>query len=231
MSDPREPAGPTRPANGPRLTRRPIRARDTRWAAAIARRLAAAGLKPNQISVLSVVVAGMSAACLAASRAATAPAQAALFVGAAAFIQLRLLCNLFDGMVAVEGGLKSKSGEIYNELPDRLSDALVLAAAGYAHPTGDWAPALGWAAAVLAVITAYVRTLGAAAGAAQVFIGPMAKQQRMFLVTLACLAAAISRAAGRTVDFFSPALAIIAAGCVVTIARRTRRIVGELESK
>ena len=29
----------------------------------------------------------------------------------------RLLCNLLDGMVAVEGGKRSKSGELYNDVP------------------------------------------------------------------------------------------------------------------
>ena len=33
-----------------------------------------------------------------------------LFLTAAALIQIRLLCNLFDGMVAIEGGFKTKIG-------------------------------------------------------------------------------------------------------------------------
>ena len=61
-----------------------------------------------------------------------------MFLAAAACIQLRLLCNLFDGMVAVEGGFKTKSGEIYNELPDRVADVLILAGAGYAMPSSEW---------------------------------------------------------------------------------------------
>ena len=34
-------------------------------------------------------------------------------MAAAAGIQLRLLCNLLDGMLAVEAGLKSRTGEIF----------------------------------------------------------------------------------------------------------------------
>jgi phosphatidylglycerophosphate synthase len=30
-----------------------------------------------------------------------------------------------DGMVAVEGGFRTKSGEIFNELPDRFADVFV----------------------------------------------------------------------------------------------------------
>jgi phosphatidylglycerophosphate synthase len=47
-------------------------------------------------------------------------------------VQLRLLCNLFDGMVAVEGGKKSKSGEVFNDMPDRIADPILLVCAGYA---------------------------------------------------------------------------------------------------
>src|SRR2546423_10728299 len=213
--------------NDLKLTRRPIKARDTNWAASIARWLARVGLRPNQISVLSVVFAGLAAGFLALTSASPAHWQIILYVAAAAGIQLRLLCNLFDGMVAVEGGLKTKSGEIYNELPDRLSDALVLAGAGYAFPAQQWSHPLGWAAALLAIITAYVRTLGAAAGAAQYFIGPMAKHHRMAIVTLACLATAIGLGFGRPIEFMSSALPIVVAACPAPIRRRTRRIIQE----
>ena len=78
-------------------------------------------------------------------------------------IQMRLLCNLFDGMVAVEGGHKTKSGEIYNELPERFADVFILVGAGNAWMRVEWGPLLGWLCAVLALLTAYVRALGAAA--------------------------------------------------------------------
>src|SRR4051812_23358387 len=173
------------------LTRRPIRARDTRWAAGCARFLATHGFQPNQISVASAFVAAGAGTCLWFSGAAPSGRAGLLLVAAAVLIQVRLLCNLFDGMVAVEGGLKTKSGEIFNELPDRFADAFILIGAGYAAPRIEWMPLLGWAAAVLAVMTAYVRSLGASAGASQQFCGPMAKQQRMALVTLASVVAAV----------------------------------------
>ena len=189
------------------------------------------GLRPNQISVLSVVFAAAAAGCLALTITSPTNGKILLFIAAAAGMQLRLLCNLFDGMVAVEGGLKSKSGEIYNELPDRISDTLVLVGAGYAFPAQEWSSPVGWAAAVLAVITAYVRTLGVAAGASQYFIGPMAKQQRMFITTLACLATAIGLVCGTPIGFLSAALVLVSLGCLVTMVRRTHRIIEELESK
>lgn len=154
-----------------------------------------------------------------------------LFLAAAVFIQLRLLCNLFDGMVAIEGGLKTKSGELFNELPDRFSDAVILVGAGYAVPATEWLHGLGWLAAVLSIITAYVRTLGVSAGTSQHFIGPMAKPQRMALLTAVCVAMSGLVFVGTPVDLVHPALGIMSAGCMVTIMRRVRRILRELESQ
>lgn len=41
-------------------------------------------------------------------------------------IQARLICNLLDGMVAQESGVKSSLGKIMNEVPDRYSDIILL---------------------------------------------------------------------------------------------------------
>lgn len=147
-------------------------------------------------------------------------------------MQLRLLCNLFDGMVAIEGGFKTKSGEVFNELPDRFSDAFILIGAGYALQEGGFLlPELGWLAAVLAVTTAYVRAMGAAAGAGQHFCGPMAKQQRMAVLTLATLVALAAPWKASLMQAIPAALAVIAIGSLVTVFRRTARIVRELETR
>src|SRR5690349_13559135 len=142
-----------------RITRRPLRTRNAAWAAWLAQRLARAGVPPNWISLASIAAAGGAAYCLVRE----------YWLVAAALIQLRLLCNLLDGMVAIEGGLRTPSGEIYNDLPDRLSDALILVAAGYSVAWPVWARELGWGAALLAILTAYVRLLGGASGLPQDF--------------------------------------------------------------
>lgn len=217
-------------ADAPRVTRRPIKSRDTVWARAVAARLKALGLTPNQVSAMSVVFAALAGAAIVAAARVGGAWGAGLYVSAAAFIQLRLLCNLFDGMLAVEGGLKTRSGEVFNDLPDRFSDAFVLVAAGYSLPWG-WGVGLGWAAALLAMGTAYVRVLGGAVGLKQSFVGPMAKQQRMAVVIAGCLASAAASSAGWSGYFVASALAIVASGCIVTALRRTRGIVKELESR
>lgn len=212
--------------------RRPLRSRDTRWAAATARWLTRIGLRPNTISLLSVAFAGLAGGgFLTAGNATSSPVRIASFVVAAAAIQGRLLCNLFDGMVAVEGGYRTKSGEIYNELPDRFADTIILAAAGYSCRDYSWLPAAGWCASVLAVTTAYVRALGAAVGTGQHFNGPMAKPHRMAVMTVASLASAALEPFSVRGLAIAVALPLINVGCLVTIARRCRRIVHALEAK
>ncbi|HEY2018704.1 MAG TPA: CDP-alcohol phosphatidyltransferase family protein, partial [Bryobacteraceae bacterium] len=171
--------------------------------------------RPNYISLAGLVAAAAGALCLVRG----------WYLIAALLIQARLLSNLLDGMVAIEGGLRSASGEIYNDLPDRLSDALILIAAGYAVSSMAFAHELGWGAALLAILTAYIRVLGGAAGLAQDFRGPMAKPQRMAVMTLACILARFDPRA------LWLALVVIIIGSLVTAAIRTRRIVRHLEER
>jgi phosphatidylglycerophosphate synthase len=214
------------------ISRRPLKSRDTKWAAAIARWLARAGVRPNVISLAGIVFAGLSGVCLwFAGKTTTDWHWTVLLVLAVCGMQLRLLCNLFDGMVAIEGGLKTKAGEIFNELPDRFSDAFIFIGAAYSVPEFAWTRELGWAAAVLSVTAAYVRALGASMGAGQQFVGPMAKQQRMATMTGACLAAALAPMWPPLSRLIPLALAIVVAGCVITIFRRCHRIAREMESK
>jgi len=212
-------------------TRRPLTSRNTRWAAAIAGLLARNGVRPNFISVASIVFAAGAGLCLWFVGYEGKSAAPWLFIGAAALIQLRLLCNLFDGMVAIEGGFKTKSGEIYNELPDRFSDAFILIGAGYCLPPSDGMPLLGWLCAVLAVMTAYARALGASAGAGQQFCGPMAKPHRMATLTVACVVSALLVWMKVEFPLMKWTLVLIATGCVVTVFRRTHRIIRELEAR
>ncbi len=161
----------------------------------------------------------------------TRAASAAILFAAAAGIQLRLLCNLLDGMLAVEEGLKSKTGDIYNEVPDRIADVLILLGAGYSARYLPYGVTLGWAAALVAVFTAYLRVFGGSIGATQHFIGPMAKQHRMFTLTVATLLAIGETLAGLPARAIRIGLAVIVAGSIVTAVRRLLRIVGEVKAR
>jgi phosphatidylglycerophosphate synthase len=137
------------------------------------------------------------------------------------------LCNLLDGMVAVEGGKGSVLGRIYNEFPDRITDTLFIVALGYA--AGE--PWLGWLGALFAVGTAYVRVFGGALGLAQDFRGPVAKQQRMAIMTIGCLAACAELYWHAQRYALVAAAALIAAGSLLTCAARTRAIARGLSER
>jgi phosphatidylglycerophosphate synthase len=204
--------------------RRPIKSRASSWAQASARSLAKAGASPNMISGASVAFAALGGALMALSGVSGSALHGVALIAAAACIQLRLICNLLDGMVAVEFKRGSTSGPIWNELPDRVSDALFLAGAG-ACAFGSAYPltgvTLGWVAAVLAVTTAYVRELGRGLGFAADFSGPMAKPQRMAALTATCVIAAFEPLWRGHGEVMLAGLAIIVLGTALTVARRT----------
>ena len=201
--------------------RRPLKVRDAKYAQQFAKWLSKKNITPNTISVMSVVFALFSAICFIFM-----PYNNYLWLPllAAVFIQLRLLCNLFDGMVAVEGGKSTKSGELYNDIPDRIADPLIIVAIGYSIPMFTWGESLGWLAGLLAVMTAYIRTLASSMGAPTDFRGPMAKQHRMALITFACLATIIERYIAN--DTWSQGtlllitLIVLSVGSLITVWRR-----------
>jgi phosphatidylglycerophosphate synthase len=210
--------------------RRPLRSRKAGWAKGAASRLAQAGASPDAVSAASVGFAALGGAALLGSGLAHGGVRiGALILGALA-IQGRLVCNLLDGMVAVEHGRGGPHGAIWNELPDRVSDVLLLAGAGYgaALAGAPWASAAGWAAAAAAVLTAYVRELGRALGAPADFSGPGAKPQRMALLTAAALLATLEPLWCGHGQTLGGVLALIAALAIVTVARRTRHLAEHL---
>lgn len=220
--------------------RRPMPPREwavMRWLTDGAIRL---GLSANAVSVLSVAFAvGSAVAMCFASADSRGPAwqRVVFWLVAAIGIELRAFCNLLDGMVAVKTQTASPVGELYNEVPDRLSDIAMLV--GFGIATGH--PTLGTSAACAAVLVAYVRAQAAAAGAGQDYCGPMAKPARMQIVALACVLMAVVPMAWRATFWGPQAYAIngpyhqfgwfypqavlwlILLGCVLTTIRRLRR--------
>jgi phosphatidylglycerophosphate synthase len=207
------------------IDRRPIATRNRKWAQDATAWLAARNVSPNAISI-----AGMCA-CVVAGIALGMTSIAdyrILWLIAALGAQLRLTANMLDGMVAIVSSRTSKTGELYNEVPDRISDAAVFIGAGFAWGGNV---TLGYIATILAIFTAYVRAAGKIAGAPNEFCGPMAKQHRMLVITLICVYAAITPRSWQMITFnnsqtglMTLGLAVIIAGCVITVVRRVGRI-------
>lgn len=201
--------------------RRPLASRNTGWAQRLSNRLAATSVTPNQISMAGMGAALVSGLCFWTVGYVDGPVRVLLLILAAGLCQIRLLCNLLDGMVAIEAGRGSPDGGFWNEFPDRVSDALILVGVGL----GLGAAALGWAAVSFAFLTAYVRELGSSLGQSADFSGPMAKPHRMALVTGAALLAILEPLWGGDGGTLRIALWIVVVGAALTAFRRSYRLV------
>jgi len=184
------------------------------------------GIHPDAISYLSILAATTAALCFW-----KAGTYQLLLVAGPLFCYLRLWLNMLDGMVALESGKANLRGEILNDLPDRVSDVLIfvgVAHSGLAHPlTGYWA-------AIAALLTAYVGTLGQAVGAQREFSGVMSKPWRMLVLhvgawmTLGLLLSGDGRIRFGAWTILDWTNFIIVIGCVQTIWLRLRRILRSL---
>ncbi len=199
----------------PMKNRRPLATRQRKVIHRLVDALLRTGITPDQISAAGIVAALLASLALMA-----APGWPWGFLVAGVFIQLRLLANLLDGLVAVEGGRAGRYGALWNELPDRLEDTLILAGFGFA--TGSLV--LGLCAGLAAFACANVRLMGGALGQNQSFIGPMAKQHRMAAITLGCLIGLGEGLAGQPPRLAQGLLWLVLAGSMFTIARRIRLV-------
>lgn len=215
------------PSSQENKNRRPIKSRDHGWAQVLAVRLNKLGVKANTISFASLVFAIIGFAMLWLSTDIRSSWLPTLYVAAALCCQLRLLCNLMDGMVAMESSLQSPTGAIWNELPDRFSDILFFVGVGVAVNEMT----LAWVVASLAILLSYVREFGHGIDGTMDYIGPMAKPQRMAILTVALLLASfvavvpvLSSVSFTATTVLTLSLWVALLGCVVTLVRRVYRL-------
>jgi len=209
------------------VDRRPIKSRNTRWAEVATQFFVNLNVSPNAISIIGMLAAVTAGSLLYSTQLATGATQRALWLIAGLLCQVRLLCNLFDGMVAIKRGIASPKGELYNEVPDRISDVAVFIGLGYAIGSDI---TLGYVAALMSVFVAYVRAVIKATGAPNDYAGPMAKPQRMAVATLLAIYMTISPFSWR-LSWGEPKLIllIVIVGTSLTAFRRLRRAVIYLE--
>ena len=212
---------------GAATDRRPLRLREAGVWVPLAFALARHGVTPDAVSIAGLAAGFVSGALLAATSYGTGEALVrGLWLFAAASIALRGACNILDGVMAVETGQSTPVGLLWNEVPDRITDAATLIGAGYALGSD---PTLGWAATLTATLVSYVRVQCRIAGAPMDYCGPMAKPMRMVVIALAALWMAAAPAAWQWSAHMSGrgamalALAVVVAGGAVTLVRRLRR--------
>ena len=186
-------------------------------------------IHPNTVSYSSIGAAALAALCFWLSGRWTA-----FLIFAPAFCYLRLWFNMLDGMVALASGKASRTGEIANELPDRISDVLIFV--GVAH-SGLCHVLTGYWAAIFALFTAYVGTLGQAVGAQREFSGVMSKPWRMVALHIGAWItfAVIEFRAGNihwgSLTILDWTCIAIIIGCLQTIYIRLKRIFAALAAK
>jgi hypothetical protein len=131
--------------------------------------------------------------------------------------------------MAVEGGFRTGTGAFFNDFPDRISDSLILVSCGFAAGVGAIGISFGWACALVAAFTAYIRIFGAASGSSQDYGGPMAKPHRMLIVIIACAAAVFENPMFATFNSIFIALVIILMGGTYTCMLRASRLLNYLK--
>jgi phosphatidylglycerophosphate synthase len=198
-------------------SRRPIASRDSTWAKKLATSLAEKNVSPNFISILSI---GFAMLAFAAFYLDSVSHQYHILwmMLAIAGIQFRLIMNLLDGMVAVEHNKKSAVGGLFNEVPDRVADTFIIYGVYYEIQQMDYAQSLIYWAIILSITTAYIRTLGASLQCGHHFLGPMAKQHRMAVVTLSCAAGIFYQ------PVFYYSMIVMNIGLIITCYRRLMKV-------
>lgn len=214
--------------------RRPLGSRNIAFFHLVAKWLNRRGISPNAISIASMVFAAVTFVALLQTHNAEGWHWNLAWLIAAFGIQMRLLCNLLDGIVAIECHQQSSLGGLFNEVPDRVADVMILLGLGYSVGAST---ILGFWVSLLALFIAYLRALGASLTGLQAFHGPMAKPHRMFAATLVCLVcgllpnAWLSLLEQKIGNLANAALWIMLAGSVVTVQRRLGFIGKKLRNK
>jgi phosphatidylglycerophosphate synthase len=229
MNDATEPSGAGEspaPSYQP-AARRPIADLFRQTATFAVRACLRLGIHPDVVSYSSVLAAALAALCFW-----QAGDRLWLLIPAAGFCYLRLWLNMLDGMVALASGIASPRGELVNELPDRVSDVIIFV--GVAH-SGLCHGLSGYWAAILALLTAYVGTLGQAIAGRREFGGLMSKPWRMVVLHIGSWLLLADRWGPNwsrewPLTILDWTHLVIVLGCLQTIAVRLKRTISRLSN-
>jgi CDP-diacylglycerol---glycerol-3-phosphate 3-phosphatidyltransferase len=185
----------------------------------LVRRLAAAGVTANQVTLSACVLSIALGIWLYAA----APARAA-FGLIPLWMFLRMAFNAIDGMLAREHHQKTPLGAFLNELTDVISDAaLYLPFATVTPFAGVWVGTV----IVLAGLSEFAGALGPTVGASRRYDGPLGKSDRAFVFGALGLYIACGGPLPAWTAALMPLLALVVA---LTVVQRVRRALAEIPS-
>ena len=180
------------------------------------RRLAAAGMTANMVTLLAALVSVGAGAAIAWRRG----AQGSLLL-LPAVLFARMALNAVDGMLAREHGQKSKLGALLNELGDVVSDsALYLPLA----LVPGFSPPLMVGIVLLAALSELAGVLGQTIGASRRYDGPMGKSDRAFVFGLLGLLLGVGVGPGGWLTWTLGAVLLL---LLVTVGNRCARALAE----
>jgi CDP-diacylglycerol--glycerol-3-phosphate 3-phosphatidyltransferase len=181
----------------------------------VVRRLAAGGVKANQITVAAAVGSVVCAAIVA-----WFAAHPTIFLLVPVWLFVRMALNAADGMLAREFGQESQLGFYLNEIADVVSDAVLYAPFALIAPFGAFGIGV---VIVVSLLTEFAGVLAAAAGTARRYDGPMGKSDRAVVFGALGLWIAIAGVLPAWIRWLIPVLVILLA---LTTANRVYRALG-----
>jgi hypothetical protein len=192
------------------------------WALNLGRFLAQHNVTPNDISLFGVVFAATAGAAFYFSLQPDALDRTLLLLLAAVAIQLRRLSGRLHTIVSRES-VQPRPHAIFNDLPNRIADALIIVPAGYAVQNLPFGLELAWGASFLGLFSAYVGQIGNNAPEPRSRI--TIKNLSMMLLSAASVLSVFDRMIYLPGIMLWIALIIVNVAAVATIWQRTLQII------
>jgi len=147
----------------------------------IARVIAAVGISPNSLSLLSLLSAAFAGLLFTV---AGLKGHHLLLLFAGVLVAMNAFLDTFDGVLAREAGIASKKGDFLDHVIDRYADIFILCGiifGGY----------VSWEIGLLAIIgillTSYMGTQAQAVGLGRVYGGMVGRADRLLLIIAATI--------------------------------------------
>jgi hypothetical protein len=192
------------------------------WVHNLGRFLAHHNVTPNDISLLGVMFAATAGAAFYFSLQPNALDRTLLLLLAAAAIQFRRLTGRLHTIVSRES-VQPRPHAIFNDLPNRIAEVLIIVPAGYAVQNLPFGLELAWSAAFLGLFSAYVSQMGS--GVPEPKIGIAVRNLPMMLLSLASVLSAFDRMVYLPGIMLWMALIVINVAVIAAIWQRTLQIV------
>ncbi len=174
--------------------------------------LVARRVQPDTLTYAAIVASAGAAGTIVAGALLEAPA---LWILVTPLGLTRLALNALDGSIARRTGKTSDFGGALNEVCDRVSDIALIASTLAVAPSE-----LVLAAMTLTLLVSVAGMSGVSASGARSYAGPMGKADRVAVISLAGLLAALTASALA----FQIGLLVLCAGCAATFVARMRKV-------